>query len=333
MLIRFAPILINRIANAATPNTILTRPKFQKLIPPFPKTVIIKLEVNSSIFFKLVSTTKQLVKFILLGFGTAIRFTTLAFLYGPLIITFPPWFLMEYNTIMDERVPRLWWVEWMVWVIGTSGPTFTKLGQWASSRSDLFPNYICTELSKLQSNNRAHSFIHTRNTIESNFNQPLDELFAEFNVLPIGVGAIGQVYKAKLRECNQDVAVKVLHPYVRYLVSVDLKIMRFFASAIEYTVPNSHWLSLPEEVDMFASMMRAQLDLSVEADNLVLFGENFTEWDSVGFPQPFHKYVRKDILIENWVDGILMEKFLKWESCFDRQVATIGLTSFLVIYN
>ncbi|KAJ3251718.1 hypothetical protein HK103_002173 [Boothiomyces macroporosus] len=231
---------------------------------------------------------------------------------------------------MEDKVPRLWWVKWMVWVIETSGPTFTKLGQWASSRSDLFPQYVCTELSELQSNNRAHSFIHTRNTIEDNFNEKLEDVFSEFERKPIGVGAIGQVYKAKLRESDQYVAVKVLHPYVRYLVNVDLDIMKFFATVIEYTIPNSHWLSLPEEVDMFSSMMRAQLDLSVEAQHLVLFGENFDKWDSVGFPQPIQKYVRKDILVEKWVDGILMEKFLKWGgSCYDKQVATIGLTSFL----
>ncbi|KAJ3326188.1 hypothetical protein HDV06_000064 [Boothiomyces sp. JEL0866] len=256
----------------------------------------------------------------ILGIGTVIRFTSLAMLYGPLIITFPAWFIIEYKAIMADQVPRLWWVKWMVWVIETSGPTFTKLGQWASSRADLFPQYVCTELSKLQSNNRAHSFIHTRNTIELNFNQPLEDVFSEFVMNPVGVGAIGQVHKAKLRESGQYVAVKVLHPYVRYLVNVDLDIMRFFAMVIEYTIPNSHWLSLPEEVDMFSMMMRAQLDLSVEADNLVLFGENFNKWDAVGFPQPFQKYVRKDILVEKWVDGILMEKFLKWGgSCYDKQ--------------
>lgn len=37
-------------------------------------------------------------------------------------------------------------------------------------------------------------------------------MFDDFNPIPIGVGSVGQVYKATYR--GQKVAVKVRHPYV-----------------------------------------------------------------------------------------------------------------------
>src|SRR5699024_10127344 len=61
------------------------------------------------------------------------------------------------------------------------GPTFIKLGQIASGRSDLIPSEIATELEKLQDDVAAIDFEKIKATIEDELGQPLNELFATFN--------------------------------------------------------------------------------------------------------------------------------------------------------
>jgi aarF domain-containing kinase len=63
------------------------------------------------------------------------------------------------------------------------------------------------------------------------------------------------------------VAIKVLHPGVEKMIRRDLKIMFFFAKAIDW-LPGMEWLSFPEEVQVFGELMLSQVDLRIEANNL-----------------------------------------------------------------
>ncbi|KAJ3305732.1 hypothetical protein HDV03_001140 [Kappamyces sp. JEL0829] len=258
------------------------------------------------------------------------RMVVLAFLFAPCAVSFPIWYLAVRHDLQLDRPPKkVWWVNYFIWTLEVAGPTWIKIGQWASSRIDLFPGWFCHALSKLQTNVSPHSFYHTRHIVESALGQKLESVFDEFGHRPIGVGAVAQVYKARLKGSEQEVAVKVLHPNVRSLVELDLTIMYSAARIIEVLVPESHWVSFPEEVHTFGTMMHQQLDLMVEAKNLEKFKTNFADWPSVDFPGPSHPSYR-DVLIETWLDGIPMNTFLRWKnSCFDREIAKIGLTSFL----
>ena len=171
---------------------------------------------------------------------------------------------------------------------------------------------------------------YTRQAFKQSFNKDLEECFEEFDILPVGVGAVAQVYRAKLIGGKQ-VAVKVKHPHINYLVQIDLRLIGMVIWVIESIIPNSEWLSLGQEVETFSTMMHEQLDLKSEARNLLQFHKDFKEWGNVSFPKPVLQYTKHDFLTETWVDGILMEKFLALgpASC-DKQLADIGLQSFLV---
>ncbi|KAI8824406.1 ABC1 family-domain-containing protein [Fimicolochytrium jonesii] len=265
------------------------------------------------------------------------RFLQLAVLFGPVILTFPIWYLTERKSFKLGTTPNLWWVEYLVWSFEISGPTFTKLGQWASSRSDLFPAYVCEILGRLQSHVSPHSFSATKRIIKREYGVALEEMFEEFNEKPIGVGAIAQVYKAKLRPTAPGAsdsptltcAVKVLHPGVEWLINADLKIMHFVASVINL-LPDAQWLSFPDEVAMFGQMMHEQLDLRCEAENLNRFTENFRNRPKVSFPSPYMALARRTVLIERFAHAIPIRKFLdEGHTPFDHAMAEIGLDSFL----
>lgn len=92
------------------------------------------------------------------------------------------------------------------------------------------------------------------------------------------------------------------------------------------------WLSLPQEVDVFGTMMFQQLDLRHEAENLLAFENNFAPRKvPVTFPRPLKVWSTQDLLVEEYENALPLEAFLKnGGGPYDEQVATIGLDAFLV---
>lgn len=92
------------------------------------------------------------------------------------------------------------------------------------------------------------------------------------------------------------------------------------------------WISLPEEVEVFGSMMNQQLDLRNEVENLIAFENNFAPRKvPVTFPRPLKVWSTRDVLIEEFENAIPMEIFLRnGGGPYDEQVATVGLDAFLV---
>lgn len=223
-------------------------------------------------------------------------------------------------------------------------------------------------MSTLHSNAPAHSLKISKQTIEAAFDgQAFEDIFEEFDETPLGVGAIAQVYKAKLKprlatlndnaidmeepnfarkiKKNVDVtlkdtpsripsthvAVKVLHPKIEKIVRRDLRIMAFFAAVIN-AIPTMEWFSFPDEVEQFGEMMRLQLDLRIEAANLTIFRQNFKDRTTAWFPYPYTEYTTRNVLIEEFAQGIPMEDFLQnGGGVFQKDIADEGLDAFLTM--
>lgn len=127
------------------------------------------------------------------------------------------------------------------------------------------------------------------------------------------------------------VAIKVLHPGVESTIARDLSIMRFFSKLITF-LPGAQWLSLPEEVAVFGTMMNEQLNLLNEANNLSIFEENFQNRKSaVTFPRPLPTFSSSRVLVEEFQNALPLESFLRnGGGPYDDKIAKIGLDAFLV---
>ncbi|KND90629.1 ABC1 family protein, mitochondrial [Tolypocladium ophioglossoides CBS 100239] len=298
---------------------------------------------------------------------TGVRFLQLVVIFVPVIASVPAiWFGGRRPDRDNERSGTLWWYKFLVKAMEWAGPAFIKLGQWAASRTDIFPNEMCDTMSKLHSNAPAHSMRNTRETVQAAFDgRAFDDIFEEFNEKPLGVGAIAQVYKAKLkpdlaspnalhdpeepqalsqnvrrnvetvlksspkRVPSTYVAVKVLHPNVERTVRRDLKIMGFFAAVLN-AIPTIEWLSLPGEVAQFGEMMKLQLDLRIEAANLETFRQNFKDRSTAWFPYPYTEFTTRNVLVEEYAQGIPLADFMEnGGGVFQHDIADEGLDAFL----
>ncbi|KAK0615724.1 hypothetical protein B0T17DRAFT_497129 [Bombardia bombarda] len=298
---------------------------------------------------------------------TGVRFLHLLGIFVPVILTVPAIWVGRRRPDRDnERTGTLWWYSFLVKSMEWAGPAFIKLGQWAASRSDIFPNEMCEIMAKLHADAPAHSLHATRRIIQAAFNgRDFSEIFEEFDPKPLGVGAIAQVYRAKLKpdlavpsdidvaETEADlhhkvrknvetilkstpkrvpssyVAVKVLHPGVERTVRRDLRIMGFFASVLN-AIPTIEWLSLPDEVEQFGEMMRLQLDLRIEAANLTRFRKNFKDRTTAWFPFPYSEFSTRNVLVEEFANGIPLADFIaNGGGVFQQDIASEGLDAFL----
>ena len=88
------------------------------------------------------------------------------------------------------------------------GPTYIKLGQIMSMRSDIFPKKICDEFMRLRSEVTPMPFSEVREVIEHAYGTKLEDVFEEIQENPIGSASIAQVHKAKLKS-GETVVVKV----------------------------------------------------------------------------------------------------------------------------
>ena len=109
------------------------------------------------------------------------------------------------------------------------GPTFVKFGQVLSTRSDILPEGVLSELQKLQDTAKPMPAGVAQRIIERELGAPVEELFASFDPVPLGSASIGQVHKAVLRS-GETVAVKVQRPEAPGRVAGDLELMRDFAA-------------------------------------------------------------------------------------------------------
>lgn len=251
---------------------------------------------------------------------TTLRFLELTcFVLLPILLTYPIVTLSLMNKILWYRLIRS--------LCQYAGPSFIKLGQWASARNDLFPNDFCQVMSTLHSNVKPHPIQYSIDTLCDLFQvDDLHDVFEKFDAQPIGCGSIAQVHKAKWRHDNNnnsnntntnsgndyisnEVAIKILHPNVVDIINTDLRIMETLANLIN-KIPTMEWLSLTDEVRNFSIFMNMQLDLRIEAMNLDKFNRDFQDDSLVSFPKPLLQYTTRTILFEEYINALPMEQFL-----------------------
>ena len=104
------------------------------------------------------------------------------------------------------------------------GPTFVKLGQLLSSRSDLVSPGVAAELSRLQSNVAPFRDEDAIRAIEAELQAPLSAVFAEFQPRAVAAASLAQV---KSRHCTRlrllmMLALSLLLPLLLILLLLNL---------------------------------------------------------------------------------------------------------------
>jgi ubiquinone biosynthesis protein len=186
------------------------------------------------------------------------------------------------------------------------GPTFIKLGQLLSTRSDIVPADYLHELSKLQDAAPPVPPSTISALIESELGASPQDVFASFDAEPFASASIGQAHLATLLDDTQ-VVVKVRRPNINAVIETDLEILQNLANMASRRWAAAANYNFPGLVSQFALSLRRELDYLSEGRNAERIAANFAANEDVHIPRVFWTTTTSRVLTLERIVGIKVD--------------------------
>jgi ubiquinone biosynthesis protein len=183
------------------------------------------------------------------------------------------------------------------------GPTFIKLGQIASTRSDVFGEDFVAELRELQDRIEPIPYSDVAYVIGTELGAPIDQLFAFFDPIPIGSASIGQVHRARLRD-GREVVVKVQRPDVEELIRNDIAILGWAARRVESRLELARKMNVTGLLEEFEAILLDELLYTIEGHSADRMRQNLASNPTIKIPEVFWELTTQRVLTLEDVSGI-----------------------------
>ena len=154
-------------------------------------------------------------------------------------------------------------------------------------------NGVCLVFGKLTAR-PPHSFGKDKDAIVT---------ISEITPEPVAAASLGQVYKAKLRETGETVAVKVQRPAVLETVSLDLYLAREFGLIARKIPALVQRLDPVALLDEFAYRFYQELDYNLECANGLRIEKDMSVLPMVVIPRNYPKYTTRRVHVAEWIEG------------------------------
>ncbi|HZK24851.1 MAG TPA: AarF/ABC1/UbiB kinase family protein [Oscillospiraceae bacterium] len=183
------------------------------------------------------------------------------------------------------------------------GPTFVKLGQLLSTRSDLIPRDFLVELASLQDRVPSFPYENVTQIIAQELGQSIEEVFADFKEEPLAAASIGQVHRAQLHS-GEYVVVKVRRPQIIEQMQMDLEILIDIATIADKRTAWGQMYHLADIALELQSSIVEELDYLNEAENADQIRRNFRHRDDVIIPKIYWQQTTSAVLTMEYVQGV-----------------------------
>mmetsp|Transcript_8919 Transcript_8919/g.10423 ORF Transcript_8919/g.10423 Transcript_8919/m.10423 type:complete len:851 (-) Transcript_8919:342-2894(-) len=196
----------------------------------------------------------------------------------------------------------------------TLGPTFVKLGQVVSTRTDVLPKTYTDVLNSLQDDVPAFSGVRAKEIVSEELGINVDEVFTDFSAIPLKAASLGQVHTAYYK--GEKVAIKVQRAGLKELFDVDLKNLKKLAVLLDKFDPKSDgadrdWVSIYEESER---LLYLEIDYLNEADNGERFAKDFRDIDYVRVPQFYRDLSTPRVLTMEFIESLKLTDIQQIES-------------------
>lgn len=210
------------------------------------------------------------------------------------------------------------------------GTLFLKLGQLLSTRSDLLPPDIISQLALLQDKVVAFDGQIAKDQIanpKTGLGRPIEELFARFDDKPIAAASIAQVHTACFHD-GREVVVKVVRPNLKKGIIADFELLREIAQWVSARVEVARAIRLSDIVEDYRQIMLNELDLTLEASNAKKMRYNFTGSSLIYVPDVY--LASQSVMVCERIFGVPISQTQLFDKLgYDRaSLAKNGLTIF-----
>ncbi len=182
------------------------------------------------------------------------------------------------------------------------GPIFVKFGQLLSTRPDLVPEDICTELAQLQDNVPPFKSAKFREIVEQALNSSVDELFLSFEAEPLASASVAQVHAAVLKD-GSDVVVKAVRPNIEKVIGKDIALMYTLARLLARYSQDGRRLRPVEVIADYEQVIYDELNLQAEGANASLLRHNFDGSPLLYVPKIDWDYSNEKVLVMERIYG------------------------------
>ena len=190
------------------------------------------------------------------------------------------------------------------------GPTYVKIGQIMSSRTDLLPIEYCKELEKLRQNVQPLDPKLARAVIEQETGRPIEDIYSEFRDKPLGSASIGQAHYGVLKD-GTKVVTKVQRPYIAETMAQDFVMLKKLAGAVNILSDSDgdQAVDLLTVIEELEKVTNEELDFRVEAANTKEFKEKCIDnEEKVTCPDVIDELTTQRIFTMTFVDGYSLAK-------------------------
>jgi predicted unusual protein kinase regulating ubiquinone biosynthesis (AarF/ABC1/UbiB family) len=195
------------------------------------------------------------------------------------------------------------------------GGVMIKVGQFLSTRVDVLPQEITSELAGLQDEVPPVSFTEISQVAEPEMGMPLLSKFSEFDVTPIAAASLGQAHHAcLLPEVAEsmgfrDVVVKVQRPNIELIIKTDLAALHTVGQWLRRYPPIRRRANVPALLQEFERTLYEEIDYLSEGRYAEMFAENFKDYPGVRVPTVVWSHTTRRVLTLEDVRGIKISDY------------------------
>jgi predicted unusual protein kinase regulating ubiquinone biosynthesis (AarF/ABC1/UbiB family) len=192
--------------------------------------------------------------------------------------------------------------------LGNMKGVMMKLGQVASFVDDGMPEPVRQALEQLQADAPPMSAALAAEMIERELGAPPEQLFAEWDPVPIAAASIGQVHRAMTHE-GMAVAVKVQYPGVEDAIRADLASMDAAMFPAPMLFKN---FDMQPFLDEIRERITEELDYRLEASNQQLFADWYRGHPFIHVPEVIASLSCERVLTTELATGARFAELDEW---------------------
>lgn len=196
----------------------------------------------------------------------------------------------------------------VVEVLGNMKGALMKIGQMASYLDVGLPESTRSSLAQLQANAPPMSPILAESVLAAELGAPPDELFEQWDPVPIAAASIGQVHRA-ITPDGRACAVKIQYPGVAEAIAADLSSARMVFRALSVLFPGLDPAPIVEEL---RQRLTEELDYEHEASNQRLFADHYRGHPYIAIPEVYDDLSSARVLTTELATGATFEEALEW---------------------
>ncbi len=199
-----------------------------------------------------------------------------------------------------------------------------------STRRDLLPEDYADELAKLQDNVPPFPGTQARQIIEEAFGKKIEDIFLDFDEIPLASASIAQVHSATLKD-GRKMIVKVVRPEIEKVIKRDLGLMHVLANKAEAYWEDVRKLKPTNVVAEFEKTLLDELDLMREAANASQLRRNFEGSEVLYIPEIEWDLTTSNVMVMERITGIPVSdvKRLREAGVDMKRLAENGIELFL----